>query len=150
MKINFTKKEYQLLVTMIEIADWVMNAFHPNDRVDTKDHRSLRNKILAHADEMGMKGCYKKDGDTYYETVEYEENSEHYNFIDEYDDELFWKQLVTRLAERDYVQQYGDEEMDFETRTLRVVEIEKKYAVEINKFGLSNIVIANEKKSGLH
>ena len=150
MKINFTKKEYQLLVTMIEIADWVMNAFHPNDRVDTKDHRSLRNKILAHADEMGMKGCYKKDGNTYYETVEYEENSEHYNFIDEYDDELFWKQLVTRLAERDYVQQYGDEEMDFETRTLRVVEIEKKYAVEINKFGLSNIVIANEKKSGLH
>ena len=150
MKINFTKKEYQLLVTMIEIADWVMNAFHPNDRVDTKDHRSLRNKILAHADEMGMKGCYKKDGNTYYETVEYEENSEHFNFIDEYDDELFWKQLVTRLAERDYVQQYGDEEMDFETRTLRVVEIEKKYAVEINKFGLSNIVIANEKKSGLH
>ena len=150
MKINFTKKEYQLLVTMIEIADWVMNAFHPNDRVDTKDHRSLRNKILAHADEMGMKGCYKKDGNTYYETVEYEENSEHFNFIDEYDDELFWKQLVTRLAERDYVQQYGDEEMDFETRTLRVVEIEKRYADEIIKFGLSNIVVANEKKSGLH
>ena len=150
MKINFTKKEYQLLVTMIEIADWVMNSFHSHDRVDTKDHRSLRNKILDYAEEMGMKNCYEKDGDTYYETAEYEEKSAHYNFIDEYDDELFWKQLVTRLAERDYVQHYGDEEMDFETRTLRVVEIEKKYAVEINKFGLANIVVANDKKSSLH
>lgn len=50
---------------MIEIADWVMNAFHPNDIGDTKDHRSLRNKVLVHAEEMGMKGCYKKDGNSW-------------------------------------------------------------------------------------
>ena len=150
MKINFTKKEYQLLVTMIEIADWVMNSFHPNERVDTKGHRLLRNKILSHAEEMGMKGCYEKDGDTYYETVEYEENSEHFNFIDEYDEEFFWEQLVTRLTNRDYAQQYGDEEVDFETKAHRLTEIEKRYADEINKFGLSNIVVANEKKSELH
>ena len=150
MKINFTKKEYQILVTMIEIADWIMNAFHSNDRVDTKDHRSLRNKILTHADEMGMKGCYEKDGDAYYETYEYEENSQQSKFIDEYDEESFWEQLVTRLTNRDYVQQYGDEEVDFKTKAHRLTEIEKRYADEINNFGLSNIVVANDKNSNLH
>ncbi len=38
MKINFTKKEYELLVTMIETADWVMHAHHAHER---KGHRRL-------------------------------------------------------------------------------------------------------------
>lgn len=152
MKINFTKKEYQLLVTMIEISDWVMNAFHSTERTDTKEYRTLRNKILSYAEEMGMKGCYKKDGNTYYETVDYEENSKHLNFMDEYDEESFWEQLVTRLVERDYAQKYDDEEeVELETRLHRITKIEKRYADEINKFGLSNLVIEDSKKKlGLH
>ena len=132
---------------MIEIADWVMNAFHPTDRVDTKEYRSLRNKMLSYSEEMGMKDCYKKDGETYYETVEYEENAKHFDFMDEYDEQSFWEQLVTRFVDRDYAQQYGDEEVDFETKAHRLTEIEKRYADEINKFGLSNIVIAAKKKA---
>lgn len=150
MKINFTKKEYRLLITMIEIADWVMNSFHAQERTDTKEHRVLRNKILDHADEMGMKGCYQKNDDTYYETAEYEENSKQPEFIEEYDEESFWDQLVTRLSERDYVQKYGDEEVDFETKIRRLTEIENRYAEEVNNFGLSNIVVVHDKKSSLH
>ncbi len=150
MKINFTKKEYQLLVTMIEIADWVMNSFHALDRDDTKGHRSLRNKLLAYADGMGMEGCYQKDGETYYETVEYEENSPQSSFIEDYDEEVFWAQLVTRLSERDYALQYGDKEVDFKTKIRRFTEIEDKYTDEINNFGLLNFIIANKKNSSLH
>jgi len=150
MKINFTKKEYRLLITMIEIADWVMNSFHAQERTDTKEHRVLRNKILDHADEMGMKGCYQKNDDTYYETAEYEANSKQSEFIEEYDEESFWDQLVTRLSERDYVQKYGDEEVDFETKIRRLTEIENRYAEEVNNFGLSNIVVVHDKKSSLH
>lgn len=150
MKINFTKKEYQMLVTMVEISDWVMNSFHTTDRIDTQDYRLLRNKILSYAEEMGMKDCYEKDGDTYYETFEYEENSKQSSFIEEYDEESFWEQLVTRLAERDYDQQYGDEEVGFKTRVHRFTEIEERYAGEINKFGLLNIVFAKNKQKELH
>jgi len=49
------------------------------------------------------------------------------------------------------VQQYGDEEIDFETRKLRVMEIEKKFTEEINKFGLANVVFfRNDKNKRLH
>jgi hypothetical protein len=146
MKINFTKKEYQLLVTMIETADWVMNAHHAHGRKDAEDYRVLRNKILSFADEMGMKGCYEKEGDTYYETAEYQENSKQTEFIEEYDEDSFWEQLVTKLVDRDYAQQYGDKEVNFETKALRLSEIEEKYADEINEFGLLNFVVKKNNK----
>ena len=146
MKINFTKKEYQLLVTMIEISDWVMTSHHSSDQIDTEEYRSLRNKILSYTEEMGMKGCYEKDGDTYYETAEYEENSKQTAFIEEYDEDSFWEQLVTKLVDRDYAQQYGNKEVDFETKALRFSEIEEKYANEINEFGLLNFVVKKNNK----
>ncbi len=113
---------------------------------DTEDYRVLRNKILSIADEMGMKGCYEKEGDTYYETREYEENSKQTEFIDEYDEDSFWEQLVTKLVDRDYAQQYGNEKVDFELRVSRVCEIEKKYADEVNESGLLNFVIKKNSK----
>ncbi len=141
MKINFTEKEYQQLVTMIEIGDWVMTAHHADDRAETKEYQALRNKILSFADEMGMKGCYEKEGDTYFETLEYEENSKQTEFIEEYNQISFWGELVTRFADRDYAQQYGNEEVAFELRASRITEIEKKYADEINESGILNFII---------
>ena len=142
MKINFTKNEYRQLVTMIEIADWVMNAHDSEEREDTKEYRILRNKILAFADEMGMKGCYEKEGDTYYETLEYEENSEQSLFIEAFEEDSFWEQLISKLVSRDYNLQYGEEEnADLETRTKRIIEIRNRYEQEIDQFGLINFVI---------
>ena len=142
MKINFTKNEYRQLVTMIEIADWVMNAHDSEEREDTKEYRILRNKILAFADEMGMKGCYEKEGDTYYETLEYEENSEQSLFIEAFEEDSFWEQLISKLVSRDYNLHYGEEEnTDLETRTKRIIEIRNRYEQEIDQFGLINFVI---------
>ena len=127
-----------------------MNAHHSPDRMDTKDYRSLRNEILSYAEEMGMKGCYEKEGDSYYETREYEENSKQTGFIDEYDEDTFWDQLVTRLVDRDYEKQFGNEEVDFETRAHRLTEIEKRYADEVNEFGLLNVVVKMKSNKNLH
>ena len=131
---------------MIEVADWVMTAHHADDRAETKEYQALRNKILSFADEMGMKGCYEKDGDTYYETLEYEENAKQTEFIEEYNEDSFWEQLVTRIVDRDYAQQYGNEKVDFELKVSRMIEIEKKYADEVNNSGLLNFVIKNNSK----
>jgi hypothetical protein len=49
MKINFTKKEYQLLVTMIEIADWVLTANDDTEKQETKPY--LIRKIHQHTSE---------------------------------------------------------------------------------------------------
>jgi hypothetical protein len=139
MKINFTKKEYRLLVTMIEISDWIMHAHPDADQPGTREYRTLRNKILSYFKEMGMEDCYTKVGDEYYETAEYEEDSEQMQFIEEYSQETFWDQLVTQLVDRDYEQKFGNDEVEFETRIERITDIEEMYANEINEHGLLNL-----------
>ncbi len=149
MNINFTEEEYQQLVTMIEIADWVINAHKDEEQEEqneTNEYAVLRNKILSFADEMGMQGCYEKDGNKYYENLEYEESSKQFEFIEEYDEDSFWEQLVTKLVDRDYDQKYGDEEVDFETKAQRLTEIEEEYAAEINDYGLLNVVVKKHSK----
>ena len=147
MKINFTRKEYQQLVTMIEIADWVMTAHHDIKPKETEVYRVLKNKIFSHFKEMGMEECFIQDGDNYFETREYEENAEFTAFVEAYDDDSFWEQLMTRLTDRDYYNQYGNEKVDMLTRMRRFSEIEEGYANEIEKFGLSNFMIANKTKT---
>ena len=137
MKINFTKKEYKHLVTMLEIADWVINAHHVDNQ--HKECKNLRTKVLSYAKDMGMGDCYVKDGDEYYETREYEEKSEQMAFINEYDEQVFWEELISKLIDRDYQKEYGDEEVDFSMRIERHTKIEQMYADEVNEYGIKNL-----------
>jgi glutamine synthetase len=140
MKINFTKKEYHLLVTMIEIADWVLNAHHADDQPKTKEYKNLRNKILSYAREMGMGDCYYQEEEEYFETKEHEENSDQMAFIEEYNENTFWDQLVNKLVDRDYEKKYGfDDDVDIKTRFERLMEFEEIYNNEINEFGIKNL-----------
>jgi hypothetical protein len=139
MKINFTKQEYLLLVEMLEVADWVLHSHDAEQNPETQGHADLRNKILAYAEEMGMKGCYVEDEGTYFETGEYEENSTYTQLIDRYDEDTFWDQLIDRLTDRDLRETYGDVKADFETQTKRHMEIESHYIDEFEKNGISNL-----------
>ena len=150
MKINFTKQEYRLLVTMIEIADWVINAHDIDEPKEKKPYKEMRKKILSFVKEMGMEDCYVKEGDDYYETAEYESEAESMQFIEEYDEESFWGELISRLADRDYDQKYKGQEVDMHTRVSAISRFEEIYANEINQNGLENLVIAVKGKSTLH
>lgn len=48
MKINFTKREYQALVEMLLLADWVMHAHEVDPNPATKPYKDLRKKVLSH------------------------------------------------------------------------------------------------------
>jgi hypothetical protein len=49
MKINFTKKEYRLLLDMVEIAEWVLNAHKSDPSDEIKKYSDLYQKILSYA-----------------------------------------------------------------------------------------------------
>jgi len=136
MKIDFTQKDYPLLVTMIEIADWVIHAHYPGRREDTLEYRALRKKILAHYREMGMAECYTEADGEYYETAGYEEDSPQRHFIEEYDEQMFWEELVARLVDRDMDFRYGDQELSMERRFEAMSRLEEYYWNEIEKDGL--------------
>jgi hypothetical protein len=150
MKINFTKKEYQLLVTLMEVADWVLTANDDEERQETKPYIDIRKKILSHFKEMGMEDCYQEHGGEYYETFEYEQTAQSTQFIERYNEDFFWEELINKLAERDFYQKYDDQEIDMETQITEITAFEEIYMNEINKNGLKNLMVAFKGKSTFH
>ena len=138
MKINFTKKEYQTLVEMLLVADWVITGHEEEEREATKPHKELRKKVLSYHKEMGMAKAfeYSPEHDEYFETAAYEEHAPHMRFIDEYDEQVFWVGLTSKLAHRDLAAEgpLGEKEL-----TKKLVELIARYEDEFAENGLANV-----------
>jgi hypothetical protein len=157
MKINFTNKEYRLLLDMVEIAEWVLNSHRTDPSDEIKKYSEIYQKVLSYAKEMGFENLitYDKNLGGYYATFEYEE-SEHMRYIEQFEDDVFWEALPNRLAMRDLVKQVGEKrymEMEFEERATKLVELESIYYKELNENGIDNLRFENlspSDKTDLH
>ncbi len=155
MKINFTEKEYRILVEMIQIADWVIFSESEDPGSENKPYLDLRNKLLAHVKEMGMEDLleYSAEDDEYYETAEYEENSPHMRFIEEYNNLMFWELLAQRLAGKDIkAQEMVDPRLkeDPDAWLREFTKTEHKYKAEFETNGLMNVLVNIPTKNDLH
>ena len=54
MKINITKKEYELILNVFEIAEWMMNSYKVEEDSETKKYIDLQQKIFSYAKEFGL------------------------------------------------------------------------------------------------
>lgn len=112
MKINFTKEEFVTLLEMIDIANWVISANKVEKGPTEKPYKELEEKPFALSPEFGCedKVKYSKELDGYYPTYFFEMESPHRNFIDEYNEETFWDELIDRLARRNVIRELGEKE----------------------------------------
>lgn len=154
MKINFTKREYRTLVEMLLLADWVMHSHDEGPNDAAKPYKDLRKKVLSHHKEMGMGDAfeYAPGSDEYFETRDYEENSPHMRFIDEYEEQSFWEQLSSKLAHRDLAAEEAlstETSLEREQRALRLFQIIGRYEEELAENGLNNLRI-DLKTAGPH
>jgi len=145
MKINITNKEYLILLDILYIADWIMHGFYTEDRVATKKYRDLEQKLFSLAKEFGADDLIKPDGKDgeFFATRKFEDESLALEYIEEYEEESFWDELIERLAERDLVHKYGPEIMKliFEDEDIHdeLENFKEKYAKEFEKNGLKNL-----------
>ena len=93
MKIEFTREEYKCLLDMLYIAEWILNAHKVEDDPETKAYGELEQKVYSYAKEMGFENLieYAADHKKYYPTREYEEMGTPMEFIDEFENETFWR-----------------------------------------------------------
>ena len=67
-------------------------------------------------------------------------------YIDDYDNQTFWEELIERLANRDFLAKYGEEaiqKMSFEERFTKFQEFEERYDEEFEDHGIERIVISD-------
>jgi hypothetical protein len=143
MKINFTKKEYRSLLEAMQIADWILHAHDIEPRTDTKDFGELFEKLLLLAGEMGCEDLVElEDDNKYYPTVELESAVE--EFIQEFENNTFWDELISRLSERDVLKKAkvtDVTDIKQKERFAALSESEEKWAKEISTFGLDRICV---------
>ncbi len=146
MKVEITKKEYRTLLDMLGIAGWVLHAHREEKASRTAEYRELEEKVYALAAENGYEDLieYDADDNQYYATADYEEDGPVLTFIDEYNDETFWKELVERLAMRDVLRRVGQKEfhaMSVEERLNKLDAAIGIYEDEFAKNGLNRLEI---------
>lgn len=144
MKINFTKKQFENLLKLVYLGNWMANAYRTDDII--KKYEELENYVFSFAKEFGFAEYVDDelaDEGKFFPTRVFEETDVN-ELHDEYDDETFWDEILDRLTDRDFVRKYGIEaikKMSSEERWEKMGEFEEKYAEEMEKYGIERLEI---------
>ncbi|OQX38570.1 MAG: hypothetical protein B0D91_03780 [Oceanospirillales bacterium LUC14_002_19_P2] len=157
MKINFTKKEYRLLLDMIAIAGWVLDAHSvgKEELAATAHYEVLRQKIMSYAREMDCEDRIFFDDElqTYFESRDSEMNGEYMSFVKAFEENSFWDELIQRMAARDFLVQTPEsiaKTMSNEDVLLNIEELKGPYEDEFSERGIENLMLVNNPASKLH
>jgi hypothetical protein len=147
MKINFTKREYQSLLDLLYVSDWIMSAYDETENSKPLPHDQLEQRLLSHAKDFGFEHYVDQDkaGGRYYPTRQFEDETIAQEIIDQYDEDTFWDELAHRLAQRDITLKYGREQlskMDIEQVFEETSIIEDAYNKEFEETGLLKVSVS--------
>jgi hypothetical protein len=142
MDIKVTKDQYEKLLHLAYLGNWMVNAYRTNDFIEEYNREAER--VYSYAPSFGLKDLIDFDeaeGRTY-PSAKLEEELD--DLVEDYEDWAFWDLLILKLAERDLVREYGeaavDQMTDEELEAKRAPYV-KKYEKEIEANGIQNLDI---------
>ena len=157
MKINITNKEYKTLLETLEIVDWVLHAHKTGQPEETKPFREFEQKIFSLAKDFGYDHLIKYDPELkcFFPTKEFEETSPGMEYIEDFENESFWEDLIERLVERDLIWEMGEKKylsLDPMERIEKEETHWKKYGDEFETHGIERLEIVPKRfsKTELH
>ena len=145
MKIEFTKEQYEDLMKLVYLGNWMANAHRTDDIIEK--YEDLESYVFSFAKDFGLEKYAddEKVGDgKFYPTMAFTEETDVHDLHHEYDDETFWSELSERLGERDFFNKYSKEEwekMTEEERMLKRDECDIKWEEELESSGVERLEI---------
>lgn len=143
MEIKLTKEQYENLLKIVYLGNWMINAIRLEDE-QIKKYDQVEQYIFSFAKDVGLEKYieFDKKYNQFFPTREFEENPEMEQYRVEYDNEVFWQELADRLGTRDFIKEYGQEgieKMDQKERFLKREEFIIKYEEEFEKNDIKNL-----------
>lgn len=144
-EINLNNNQYENLIKLIFLGNWIINfTREPQGRL--KEFDELEQFIYSFAQESGLGRWFKKDAGSgqILPTEPFVTEVKVNGFIEDYNDEIFWDQLIHRLATRDAINKFGEgalSKLKFEEFHQKILPFTQKYSDEFEKKGLDNIKI---------
>jgi hypothetical protein len=140
MDIKLTRAQFETLMRLVYLGNWAVNGFRDKDKDPDTD--ALENFVYAKARDFGLgdRIIYDEEADAHFPTESQE--AEWMADLDDYKNDLFWDELMYRLADRDLVARFGEanvEAMPAEERTRMEDELADQYYKEFEKTGLDRL-----------
>lgn len=143
MKINFTKKQFRVLLDLLFAGEYVINSHRVPDEI-IKEYEDINQYVYSFAKQFGYEDLieFDKEFNMFFETRKHDESKIH-ELISEYDNEVFWDQLSLNLAKRDISKEYIGEKKDINHEELmrKIWSREEEYNEEFYENGLDNVTV---------
>jgi hypothetical protein len=140
MDIKLSRAQYETLMRLVYLGNWMVNGFRDKDKDPDTD--ALENYIYAKARDFGLgdRITYDEDADAHFPTEKQE--ADWLADLDDGKNDLFWDELMYRLADRDLVARFGEANVDAmsaDERKRMEDELADLYYKEFEKNGLDNL-----------
>jgi len=144
MKINLTKKQFETLLKLVYLGDWLANANRVGQNGDEriKEFDELEEYLFSFAKEAGLERFieFDKEFHGFFPTLELENAM--WRYIEEHDEEPFWDELFERLSERDFFRKYPEAEvarMEMKERFEREEPFRERWDKELRDYGIERV-----------
>lgn len=144
---RFNEDELDTLVEMVslaaEVASWNER---PGSEEGVAAYEALEEKVLEKAKHAGQGThiAFDEEKQKHHLTPEYQDGSFYQQCYDEFRNEVFWEELVIRLADRDLARAIGMPawtKLTEEERRSQTQDIEKRYWEEFSKNGIERVAV---------
>lgn len=133
MQLDFTKREFRLLLDMVYIGNWVLNSTRGDDRF--ADYDNLESKIFSACRECAMGVLAEPWEGTIIPSKAYTEGGIH-EAIAYYEDNVFYEILAEELSRRDMdYPEINDENYD------EIISRMDRYMSEFQSSGVDHLVL---------
>ena len=148
MKVSFTPKEYRQLLELVHLGMWAVTAYQGEDTAVAKRYFALDQRLLGMATDLGCADLVEeRDDKTMQPAPKLAEDDRVRDIQSEFQNDVFWHELVARLAERDLGGTQAKETMETPgvepppSRDEKLKQAEKRYWDEFEKNDLAHVVL---------
>jgi len=148
MKVSFTAKEYRQLLELVHLGMWTVTGYQGEDTAAAKRYYAFDQKLLGLAAELGCANLVEEAADGSLQPAPKLSEDERLREIQsEFQNDVFWHELVARLADRDLAGEQARRTMDTPgvepppSTDEQLKKIEERYWAEFEKNDLGNIVL---------
>ncbi|HEX2861537.1 MAG TPA: hypothetical protein VHN79_07845 [Lacunisphaera sp.] len=148
MKVSFTAKEYRQLLELVHLGMWTVTAYQGEETAAAKRYFALDQRLLGLATDLGCADLVEeREDNTLQPAPKLAEDDRVRELQSEFQNDVFWHELVTRLADRDLAVDQTKRAMETPgvepppSREEQLKKIEERYWKDFEKNDLAHVVI---------
>lgn len=144
MKVSFTTKEYARLLELVHLGLWTAGSRPDDPATMPERYAGIAQKTFALAETFGCADLVEADVNGQFFPNEKLTEGPAHEKLEQFAEDVFWGELVGRLAERDLRAELGATKLSDELtdeEEARLAALEDNYWREFETSGVSHVVV---------